>query len=79
MSQLVRQSSYVVSADIGLFQVRISAVTGYDVEDIIQDKALSQARAVQMLNLGKQIDQGKPQAARTISSLWLNNTEELDT
>lgn len=79
MSEIVKQSSYVVSADIGLFHVRINTVAGYDVEDIVQDKALSQARAVQMLNLGKQIDQGKPTAERTIPSLWLNNTEELDT
>lgn len=79
MSTVVSQSSYVVSADIGLFQVRLKTVTGYDVEDIVQDKALSQARASQMLNLGKQIDQGKPTAERTIPSLWLNNTEELET
>lgn len=79
MSQIVRQSSYLVSADIGLFNVKLSTVVGYDVEDIVQDKAFSQARAVQMLNLGKQIDQGKPTAPRTISSLWLNNTEELGT
>jgi hypothetical protein len=79
MSEVVSQSSYVVSADIGLFQVRLKTVVGYDVEDIVQDKAFSQARAVQMLNLGKQIDQGKPVAQRTISSVWLNNTEELGT
>lgn len=77
MSELVRQSSYVVSADIGLFQVQIKTVVGYDVEDIVQDKALSQALAVRMLNLGKQIDQSKPVASRTIPSLWLNNNEEL--
>jgi hypothetical protein len=79
MSEVVKQSSYVVSADIGLFQVKLTEVRGYDVEDIVQDKSFSQARAVQMLNLGKQIDQSKPTAERTIPSLWINNTEELET
>lgn len=78
MSQTVSQSSYLVSSDIGLVQVKLRTVVGYDVEDIVQDKAFSQARAVQMLNLGKQIDQSKPTAERTIPSLWLNNTEELE-
>jgi hypothetical protein len=78
MSQTVKQSSYVVSADIGLFEVQIKTVTGYDVEDVVQDKAISQALAVRMLGLGKQIDQSKPVAERTIPSLWLNNDEELD-
>lgn len=78
MSQIVKQSSYVVSADIGLFEVQIKTVAGYDVEDVVQDKAISQALAVRMLSLGKQIDQSKPVAERTIPSLWLNNEEELD-
>lgn len=79
MSVPVKESAYLVSSDIGLIHVRIRTVAGYDVEDIVQDKAFSQARAVQMLNLGKQIDQGKPTAERTIPSLWLNNEEELGT
>lgn len=78
MSEIVKQSSFVVSTDVGLVQVRLNTVTGYDVEDIVQDKAFSQARAVQLLSLGKRIDQSKPQAERTIPSIWLNNTAELD-
>jgi hypothetical protein len=69
--------SYLVSTDIGIFHVRLSTVTGYDVEDIIRDRAISQARAVQMLYLGKQISPMMPVTPRTVPSVWLNNKEEL--
>lgn len=78
MSTTLKETSYLVSTDIGLLQVRLRTVEGYDVEDIIQDKAVSQARAVQMLGLGKRIDQSKPTSERSVPSLYLNNNEELE-
>jgi len=78
MSTVLDEASYLVSADLGLIQVKLKNVQGYDVEDIVADKAISQARAVQFLNLGKRVDQSKPTSPRTISSIFLNNEEELE-
>ena len=76
-SQLVREDSHIVSTDMGFFQVKVKTVKGYDMEDIVHDKAVSQARAVQLLVLGKKIDPTKPVASRSLKTLWLNNEEEL--
>ena len=76
-SQLVSEQSYIVSSDMGFFMVKMKTVRGYDMEDVVHDKAVSQARAVQLLVLGKRIDPTKPVAARSIKSIWLNNEEEL--
>jgi hypothetical protein len=78
MSTVLKETSYLVSSDVGLIQVRLRTVVGYDVEDIIQDKAISQARAVQLLGLGKLIDQSNPTSERSVPSLYLNNDEELE-
>jgi hypothetical protein len=78
MSTILKETSYLVSSDVGLIQVRLRTVVGYDVEDIIQDKAISQARAVQLLGLGKLIDQSNPTSERSVPSLYLNNDEELE-
>lgn len=77
-STVVSKKAYLFSTDIGFARTEISEVVGYDVEDIVKDKAISQARAIQFLNLGKSIDPTKPIAARTIPSVWLNNEESLE-
>lgn len=74
MGSIVKKTeSYLVSTDIGIVNVTLNTVTGYDIDDIVRDKAVSFARAIQMAALGKRIDQSKPSGARTISSTWLNN------
>lgn len=76
-SKLVSESSYLVSTDVGIVQAKMQQVTGYDVEDIVRDKAISLCRAIQMLLAGKMVDPTAPVGARTLSSIWLNNDEEL--
>jgi len=77
VSKINSESSYLVSTDIGFMRVRMMEVSGYDVEDIVHDKALSLCRAVQLLLIGKMVDPTMPTTSRTISSIWLNNKEEL--
>lgn len=76
-STVKSKASYFISTDIGFFRNDVTIVTGYDIEDIIHDKAISQARAIYFLNLGKRIDPTKPVAARSLKTIWLNNSEEL--
>lgn len=77
MSTELSSKSYLFSTDLGFMQAKLSTVVGYDMEDVVRDMAVSQARVVQFINLGKRIDQSKPQGARTLPSIYLNNTEEL--
>lgn len=76
-SKLEEESSFLVSTDVGIVQAKIQSVTGYDVDDIVRDKAQSLCRAIQMLVAGKMVDPTAPVGARTVSSVWLNNEEEL--
>lgn len=76
-STTISKKSYLISTDLGLVRNDITVVEGYDVEDIVRDKATSQARAIALLNLGKSINPNMPTTSRTVSSTWLNNTEEL--
>jgi hypothetical protein len=76
-SKLEEESSFIVSTDVGVVHAKIQSVTGYDVDDIVRDKAQSLCRAIQMLVAGKMVDPTAPVGARTIPSVWLNNDEEL--
>lgn len=69
--------SYLFSTDIGICQTRVATIQGYDVEDIVRNRAISQARAIQLASLGKRIYPQMPTTPRTIKSVWLNNDEEL--
>lgn len=77
VSKLKSEEQFIFSTDIGFMQVSMQTVTGYDVEDLVRDRAVSQARAVQMLNLGKSVDPAKRLGSRTVATTWLNNEEEL--
>jgi len=73
MSEVVSSKSYLVSTDIGIFQTHIQQVSGYDIEDMYRDMVISQARALQMVTLGRNIDPTVPTAARSLKSAYLNN------
>lgn len=77
MSKVLSSESFIFHTDIGTMLIRTSDVQRYDVEDIIRDKAVSQARAIQFLNLGKAADPNHPTVARTKSSIYYQNQEEL--
>lgn len=77
-STVVDTKSYYFSTDIGFVRTDIISVVGYDIEDIVHDKAMSQARAIAFMNIGKTVDPTKPLAARSMPSVWLNNEESLE-
>lgn len=77
VSKLVNEASYLVSSDLGFLRVNLQDVTGYDVEDVVHDKTLSLCRAIQLMMIGKMVDPTAPTTSRTLSSVWLNNEEEL--
>jgi small basic protein len=77
MSQVVAEKFYLISTVLGVVGVRASLKTEYDVEDIIQARAASQARAVQFVNIGQQLDANAQLPAASVPSVFQNNTQQL--
>lgn len=77
MSRIVGGRRKLFHTDLGTVQVTTEVRVEFDVEDIIRTRGISQGRLVQLVNLGKTININSPTAPRTISSVFLNNDEEL--
>lgn len=77
MSKELSSESFIFHTDIGMMMIKVSDVQYYDIEDIVRDKSVSQARAVQLMNLGKGASANQPTVARTKSSVYFKNEEEL--
>jgi len=60
---------------MGNVTVKGQLISEYDVEDVIKQKALSQAAAVAMVNLGQNITQGAKLPSYIIPSDFVGNTE----
>ena len=77
MGLVVENKSFLVSTDIGAVESNVAQVEDYDVEDLIRNKALSQARLVQWVVEGQRVDINSPTGPGTISSPFFKNDEEL--
>ena len=77
MSKIVDEKKHLFSTEIGNVLVTTQVVTEFDVEDIIRLRAISQARQVQLITLGKGYDPNAIRGPRTLSSTYTNNREEL--
>lgn len=77
MSKTTVTSVFIFHSDLGPIATEVATVSNYDVEDIIKRRAISQARAVQLLNLGKRASPNDPKAPRTITSAYSSSQEEL--
>jgi hypothetical protein len=70
-------NSYIFSTDLGPVVAQVTTLVNFDVDDIIHNRAMSQALAVSFLNIGKTVSPNDPKAARTITSAFSSSTEEL--
>lgn len=52
MSQVLETQAYLIPTVIGSIAVRMHLVQGYDVDDAVHAKAVSQARLIQYNNIG---------------------------
>jgi hypothetical protein len=77
MSQVTSSKAFIFHTDLGAVVVTLKQVKNYDVEDVIRDRALSQARCVQFLNQGRRFSPNHPRGARTLDSVYTNSGEEL--
>lgn len=68
---------YLISTEIGTMAVRREILSEFDVDALVRNRAISQARAVQMVNIGKQIDGNTTLPSASIPSLFRGTEEEL--
>ena len=77
MSRIEASRFYLIPTALGNMGVKADLLSDFDVEDIIRNRSVSQARAVQMLNVGKLIDVNSVLPDRVLPSAFRNNEEEL--
>lgn len=77
MSTTIPINTFVFHTDIGAVVTQVNLVRRYDVEDIIHNRAISQARRILMINLGKRASPNDPSGPRTMNSVFTTVTEEL--
>lgn len=71
MSTSTPKSSFIFNTDLGNMLVNVEAVQGYDVEDVVADKAYSQAQIVRFERIANTTNINALKAARTIPSKFL--------
>lgn len=76
MSTVIGSRSVSVNTDLGLFNVKTDYLTDFDIEDIISARAESQARVIQMVNVGQELDPTNTETG--IPTAFSNIQEELD-
>lgn len=77
MSAVTNQNSFVFHTDLGPVVAQVSTVMRYDVEDIIHNRAISQALRVRFVALGQAASPNDPSSDRTIVSAFTANVEVL--
>lgn len=71
MSTSSNQSLFVFNTDLGNVLTKTEDVSGYDVEDIVSDKAFSQAQILRFERTAENIDVNARKGARAIESNYL--------
>lgn len=73
MSTISKQDVFVFHTDLGAMATTVSEVEGYDVEDMMADRAKAQAMSVRFEQIAGDIDINALQAPRTIQSKYLED------
>lgn len=77
MGQVISEESTIHSTEIGIVNHKVTVIKGYNPEDFVKRKAISQGRVIQYINEGKNISINSPTEVRTIGSPYFKNTIEL--
>lgn len=78
MSKVVATRRFLFSTAIGTVLVEKNLVEDPDIEDVLIDNAVTQARNLEFKNLGKQIDANANLPQASIPSAFLNPEQEDD-
>ena len=77
MGKVISEQSFLVHSDIGTLESKTVVIENYDVEDLMRNQALSQARLVKWVVEGKKVDINSPTGPATLSTPFFKNDEEL--
>jgi hypothetical protein len=77
LSKVVAERTYLIATQLGNMLVKNQLVTEYDVEDIVREQAISQARLIHMLNISKEIDANAMLPKESLPTIFKNSEEEL--
>jgi hypothetical protein len=70
MSEVLSTEQFVFHTDLGTMLVTAEQVQGYDVEDLVSDRAFSQAQDLVFQNIASNLDINAYQGPRTIQSTY---------
>lgn len=76
MSKVEAQKSFLIATALGNVVVRDKLVSDADIEDVVKTQAISQARLIQMVNVGKQIDKNATLPAAVLPSIFKDAGDE---
>lgn len=68
---------YLISTEIGTLSVRREILSDYDIDAVVRNRAVSQARSIQMLNIGHVIDGNAMLPEESLPSIFRGNDEQL--
>jgi len=68
---------YLISTEIGTMSVRREILSDFDIDAVVKNRAISQARAIQMVNVGNQIDGNSSLPSGTLPTLFRGTEEQL--
>lgn len=71
MSKETLTSAHIFNTDMGNLLVQFATVEGYDVENIIRDKAFSQAQILKFVEVASTLDVNAYIGPRTIKSTYV--------
>jgi hypothetical protein len=77
MGKVISEKKVLLHSQIGFLESSVSVVEGYDVEDMMKGKALSQARLVKWTVEGKRVSVNTPMGPATVPTPYFKNNEEL--
>ena len=68
---------YLISTEIGTISVRREILSDYDVDAVVRNRAMSQARTIQMVNTGNQIDGNTNLPSASLPSVYRSTDDQL--
>lgn len=77
MSKVEASRFYLIPTVLGNMGVKVDLLSDFDVEDLVRNRATSQARALQMLNVGKLVDMNAVLPEKSVPSAFRDNDEIL--
>ena len=78
MGKIVATKTYLIPTELGSFTVTNRLYTEFDVENVISNRAESQARVIQMINLGKELEGNPEFPPEVLPSIFVDNNDELE-